>query len=308
MKLSIPDIGDTLLLTANWTFPLYLEHRNGETLAAFLSAIPALNYDYKKGDDCRTLHYRSEKTLSDKLLGQIHTSKSAECTYVCPDCNAELPKITLLGHTCPSCKRKLSRIHHQYKNSPVDVPFDVLGSRSAKLVRETGTLRGLEVTIPVDSVLTVDRIYIRKGAKDFSSVSFLITDSHVSDLMGKDGSRCFGRKGFRFWATLDDVNRMEAEVQKAVPKVRDKWELWVNDYNYNTYASRATAMKNLGDSERHNSYTRSQKSSVTTYPNGGMVVTQASSPPVIRIKKNGTVIVESVFNEVTNKYDRTNVI
>lgn len=62
------------------------------------------------------------------------------------------------------------------------------------------------VTLPKGTELTVDRIYIRKGAKDFSSVSFFINRKSVTgdfklyQYIRKSSGKC------RFWAKLKDVN------------------------------------------------------------------------------------------------------
>ena len=57
------------------------------------------------------------------------------------------------------------------------------------------------VTIPAGTVLIVDRIYIRKGNADFSSVTFRLK-KETSD---------WGTG--RFWAKLNDVNKMEILVE-----------------------------------------------------------------------------------------------
>jgi len=59
----------------------------------------------------------------------------------------------------------------------------------------------IKITLPKGTVLIVDRIYIRKGAKEFSSVTFRIKSTTHPDLAGK--------KRNRFWAKLADVNTME---------------------------------------------------------------------------------------------------
>ena len=51
------------------------------------------------------------------------------------------------------------------------------------------------VVLLEDTILKIDRIFIRKGSLDFSSVSFWI----------KSGPY----KGARFWAKLEDVNRIK---------------------------------------------------------------------------------------------------
>lgn len=56
------------------------------------------------------------------------------------------------------------------------------------------------ILLPKGSVLTIDRIYIRKNLKSFDSVSFRLK---CEDLKIKNK---------RFWAKLDDVNKIECEV------------------------------------------------------------------------------------------------
>jgi len=64
-----------------------------------------------------------------------------------------------------------------------------------------------EVSLPEGTVLKVDRIYIRKGNQEFSSMSF------YSLGIGK-GSGAFGRpKSARFWAKLSDCNGIECEIE-----------------------------------------------------------------------------------------------
>ncbi len=55
-----------------------------------------------------------------------------------------------------------------------------------------------EVTLPAESILKIDRIYIRKGNTKYSSVSF-----YLVDYSGKKP------KSYRFWAKLADVNNIE---------------------------------------------------------------------------------------------------
>jgi hypothetical protein len=60
-----------------------------------------------------------------------------------------------------------------------------------------------DTSLPAGTQLTIDRIYIRKGAKNFDSVSFWIgTKPKGVGLQGK----------IRFWAKLKDVNNIECEI------------------------------------------------------------------------------------------------
>ena len=85
--------------------------------------------------------------------------------------------------------------------------------------------RGKEVkddtgAIPMEKIgllqgdLVVDRIYIRKGSTQFSSVSFLLIKGTCAQFSDADGVHALppwkGR--CRFWTKLADVNTMCAEV------------------------------------------------------------------------------------------------
>jgi hypothetical protein len=107
------------------------------------------------------------------------------------------------------------------------------------------------VTIPKGTELTVDRIYIRKNAEDFSSLTFKM-----------DGSVFGSKKTIRFWAKLADVNNIEfSEVKekkaaKPLPtrywyvlrgvnkSVRDRDIAW---YNYTAWRTISFDKRNDAD-------------------------------------------------------------
>lgn len=62
-----------------------------------------------------------------------------------------------------------------------------------------------KTSLPEGTILTVDRIYIRQGAKDFDSVSFWL---------GTKPKGVGYRGKIRFWAKLEDVNNIEGELIK----------------------------------------------------------------------------------------------
>lgn len=64
------------------------------------------------------------------------------------------------------------------------------------------------VTLPMGSILSFDRIYIRKGASEYSSISFYLKFHPTLHLKKKP----------RFWAKLDECNTME--YQKTEPVVK----------------------------------------------------------------------------------------
>ena len=63
-----------------------------------------------------------------------------------------------------------------------------------------------QMTLPVGTDLTIDRIYIRKGQENFSSASFVL--NHTAHPVGE----VRGRK--RFWAKLEDVNNIVFELAR----------------------------------------------------------------------------------------------
>lgn len=63
-------------------------------------------------------------------------------------------------------------------------------------------------TLPKGITLTVDRIYIRNGAKDFSSISFRLNIDPKKPLKFV-GTDIVIPKGIRFWAKLDECNNIE---------------------------------------------------------------------------------------------------
>ena len=80
-------------------------------------------------------------------------------------------------------------------------------------------------TIPTGEVLKIDRIYIRKGASDYSSLSFLWVGKRTSSKVITRTATAVGygtkqswdydvkkpAKPVRFWAKLADVNNIEFE-------------------------------------------------------------------------------------------------
>ncbi len=64
-----------------------------------------------------------------------------------------------------------------------------------------------DFTMPTGTKLSVQRVYIRVGAKDYSSISFSVNLDVVSTWNQKTKTI-----KARFWAKLPDVNRMEVDI------------------------------------------------------------------------------------------------
>lgn len=93
-------------------------------------------------------------------------------------------------------------LHSEYRNKSLMEHFGfTFNYRNEKINK---------VTIPAGTVLKVDRVYIRQGLQEWSSISF------YAEGIGK-GKGSFGRpKTARFWAKLSDCNRIEFELESAI--------------------------------------------------------------------------------------------
>lgn len=70
------------------------------------------------------------------------------------------------------------------------------------------------LTFPVGTCLTIKRIYVRVGAKDFSSITMSITSSPDARLVPK------GKKSTTFWVKLTDFNTLNADIVKDTTMVK----------------------------------------------------------------------------------------
>lgn len=64
----------------------------------------------------------------------------------------------------------------------------------------------IKYTLPAETILTVDRIYIRKGNEEYSSLSFTLP----------------GKK--RFWAKLSDVNNIHFNLEKISIPIKIRYD------------------------------------------------------------------------------------
>lgn len=86
--------------------------------------------------------------------------------------------------------------------SPVDLDTYYWDSKTDDIVYYPLTYNN--ITIPKNTILQVDRIFIRKGKKEFDSISFIVTN-----LPGKElGKKVFGIRA-RFWVKLDELKNLE---------------------------------------------------------------------------------------------------
>ena len=93
-------------------------------------------------------------------------------------------------------------LYCEYRNEKL---FEAI-SKEKYNYREDG--QDIEVTLPKGATLTIDRIYIRQGLSNYSSLSFYLDCPAISD------------KRLRFWAKLVDVNNIMFSIESKVTPVK----------------------------------------------------------------------------------------
>lgn len=104
-------------------------------------------------------------------------------------------------------------LYYEYRNSSM---FKILNTDTKTSI----------VRIPKDTILNIDRIYIRKGVSAYSSVTFTIP---------KVINKKHPLGGSRFWAKLSDVNNIEFELLSCnektlelIKNIDDKTKILLN--------------------------------------------------------------------------------
>ena len=155
MQLNIPELGTKLVLTQNWHFKLILEHRNNKLIEHLYKDEYHIEYSYR-------YYYQDIQTSllkTKSFIGLVHLFTNSE-------------------------ERQKSNWQDYYRKLYIDNPD--------KLLYEDDIT---PIIFPIGTQLTIDRIYIRKGKSNYSSVSFWAL------LPGQ-------KKKIRMFAKLNDVNQI----------------------------------------------------------------------------------------------------
>lgn len=182
MKLFIPELGTKLKLTKDWTFDLYYERRNRALL-------PGKNSKKYIPDEWIT---EPQKTILSRPAW-IHEWETPE-DYL-KTWGSKLP-------ASPIGMRYGERYFDVKRTSDWKIERDSKRKNQVTFACE-GTARFIKkpekFTFPAETILTVERIYIRKGQEDYDSMSFRTR---------------LNNKSVRFWAKLSDVNNIEFELEE----------------------------------------------------------------------------------------------
>jgi hypothetical protein len=194
MKLYVPELGDQLTLTKNWNFRLFAERRNndlGEYFNHYLfrygewvnkSVVPQIRTaDYE-------VNYPDMNSFESKNIFGLNRYDHQAYDKACREAEQKNPEYV-------QYHKEYNEWYNQAKNAAVEF---------------------IEVELPAGTVLQVDRIYIRKGASDYSSITFFTKNlpETVIENRGWAGTHSKLKKSLRFWVKLPDCNKINFEISE----------------------------------------------------------------------------------------------
>ena len=183
MKMYVPEIGDHIVLTEDWNFTLHPEGRNRE-LGTYFGYT-----EYWKG----WIDNEVLPPMRDFDYDVNYPEWNREKT----DYNEHQRLLREAEANCPEyVKYWADQVEWYAKAEKLFIPE-------------------LKITLPAGTILSIDRIYIRKGASDYSSITFFA--KNLGTILVKDRwtkhrlTKPKNKKALRFWAKLNDCNNIVFE-------------------------------------------------------------------------------------------------
>jgi hypothetical protein len=171
-QLFIPEIGTKLVLAKDWKFTLYAEGRNKKLLEYFGAYLS--NYS--------TAIFEKDFP-SFKLVYDVDFP-----------CNKKDYYTTNISGNKKFLNDKYCQDRDFYLNTnPVNINYNTKIKIWNDDIKKASHHKSIPVILKKGIVLKVDRIYIKKGASDYSSISFFAE---------------IDKKNYRFWAKLEDCNKI----------------------------------------------------------------------------------------------------
>lgn len=165
-QLYIPDLGDKIVLTEDWTFPIYSESRNDNFIESVMET-----------------PYMSRELVTEEVNKIMkYTSDVERFEYIFRE---------LIGVYFEKNVKVYNRKKFKYYSYEADISGEYLD-----MIRPN-------ITIPSGTVLYVDRIYIRKGSEDFSSITFRV-------------EKFPDKKNHRFWVKLHDSRSIVGNIYSRI--------------------------------------------------------------------------------------------
>ena len=201
IQLFVPTIGTRLLLAKPWSFDLNEESRN-KSLFEVLG--------YNSGYFMRTTKVISE----EKVNVPVYRKYNGKYCYS-PD------PIDSIGYADMIKQMKLIMVNPAIPNNHI---ANLLLAKCviSSVVERTDCEDNLSIiqqdhayinmTLPINTILKVVRIYIRQGLEDYDSITFVIEDCPILELKSKKSGGLYKGKQLRFWAKLEDVNTIICDI------------------------------------------------------------------------------------------------
>lgn len=173
INLYIPEIGDKIVLTEDWTFDMYYESRNDIFFESIMDhplferdAVTKTAYDILRKSNINPDEIYYGETRLNRLV------------YDLSDANIHW-----------KLAKGFITVDGSLTKFPVDQQF-------YDRIRP-------KMTIPAGTAIFVDRVYIRKGAADFSSITFRV-EKFPAD------------KSSRFWVKLSDSRKIVGDMYSRI--------------------------------------------------------------------------------------------
>ncbi len=221
MDFYVPTIGDKIYLTKDWTFNLHHESRN-------IGLADRLENQFPKVTRYHTYHKRKVRA---KMCGKDYPSQGGifstapkKLVVWCSQTRQygleeeSVPADTPLGATDQSGYRIIEVHVGGVSNPQPDNPHVYVYQEPYETIDWSGNT---QVTLPAKTCLRIDRIYIKKNAPTFDSITFYVEECSIEELnpatKKKNGKKNkasgFGNKGrARFWVKLKDANRIQCSL------------------------------------------------------------------------------------------------
>lgn len=170
-QLFIPEIGTELKLAEDWTFELHAEYRNQKMFE---------RTPYHANSISVGARYAEKEYILTKEQYKVWEDHVEELYNQCTEMMKSKVKTKFGGWDQETDKfywEERAKFEEAHRAEYQEHVF---------------------MTIPKDAVLKVDRIYIRKGKGDYSSITF------YTQFPGE-------KKKVRFWAKLEDCNKIKFE-------------------------------------------------------------------------------------------------
>lgn len=119
------------------------------------------------------------------------------------------------------------QLYPEFRNSTIIGAMGDEIKNLKKVVYKTGVHRWnnlpyeeffYEMFLPIGSILTVKRVYIRNGQSDYSSLTFTLNETTHPFLLYNKQKKKKKTCGY-FWAKLSDVNQIQCEILKDTAKI-----------------------------------------------------------------------------------------